>query len=121
MTVTRDTFAPLQRAFAMFALASIANKPRDKLLAYCHDGVTIEPVTERETTLKLQECVAVGDITCIVPDPQPFVWLVYRGSFGAVRMLYGLWVGREASWKGKRALPVHAIKPLSEENANGNA
>lgn len=113
--VTRETFKGIRRAFAMMALAMLAAKPRNWLAEGRYPiGVSTKRVIDAVTIERLQLCVVNGDVTCIVPDPQPFTFLHYQGTFGEVKLMYGLWIGRAASWRGQRTPPKRVLQPADE-------
>jgi hypothetical protein len=125
--VIRVVWPSLQRAFAMMALAMLANKSRDEITQFAEriPGFSYEPITAVETVLHLQDCVERGDVTCIIKDPQPFLYLYYRTPSMSVRMVYGLWIGRQASWRGTRDPLKRAVQSFEDYNkersSNGDA
>lgn len=118
------TYDALRRSFAMMALAIASNMKRDEL--FMKEQVKVEINGERQMVLqeipkltlpsdvqmratrlptavadKLRARVARGDVTCIVSNPEPFTWLVIKAGHEEFRCIYGIWVGRVASWRGK--------------------
>lgn len=134
----------LRRSFAMMALAMISDWPREKLFKRERiraqiDGkdVMVEqevpklqgmPDNFRAVRLpdaicgKLRERVARGDVTTIVPEPEPFTWLVIETGGEEMRTIYGIWVGRPASWRGRidpKKLPHIGAMTVAEAEAKG--
>lgn len=112
----------LRRAFAMTTLAMLSNVSRDDIVERASKvgvRVTAIPVELRD---KLRLCVARGDVTCIVPSPEPFAWLVIKTAHEELRTTYGIWVGRPASWRGKvdpNTLPHLNTMTVAEAEAKG--
>lgn len=119
-----EAYDSLRRAFAMMALAIAANMKRDDL--FMKEQVKVEVNGERQIVLqeipkltlhesvqmratrlptvvadRLRERVARGDVTCIVANPEPFTWLIVKAGHEEFRCIYGIWVGRPASWRGR--------------------
>jgi len=117
MEVTQETFKPLRRALAMFALAKASHMPREELEALTKElpGFSASAVPI-DTARRLQERVAKGAVTCIVANPEPFTALQYVGTFGNASCIYGIWAARRASWYGKREAPKR-IGVLTREEA----
>jgi len=90
----------LRRAFAMMALAMMSAVPRDELIKTTKYGIR-QVAIPTDVRDKLRLRVARGDVTCIVAKPEPFVWLVITSAHEEFRAIYGIWVGRPASWRGK--------------------
>lgn len=138
----KESIECLRRSFAMQALAIVSTFEREKLfkkkpVKISVDGIVKEVEEEvpelkdlpsyfRATRLpsdiadKLRTRVARGDVTCIVRNPEPFTWLTFKLEDGnEVRTIYGIWVGRAASWRGKintDALPhIGAMTPAEAE------
>ena len=98
-----DPFMPIRRAFAMMALAMASDWPREKLTTL-PTGFRCE-VIPYGTAVQLQNRVVNGDVTCIVPNPEPFTYIFFKGTFGELRTVYGIWIGKAASWRGTIAPP----------------
>lgn len=135
----------LRRSLAMMALAKISNWPREQLFKKEKASVSVNGVMQlveeevakltidfdkvnakrlpREIADKLRERVARGDVTCIVKQPEPFTWLTFKLEDGnEVRTIYGIWVGRVASWRGNidpAALPHLGAMTPEEAEAKG--
>lgn len=123
MEIVIKTFDALRRSFAMMALAKLSNRPREELFKQELSKVSVNGVMKdvfeevpklinlpdefRATRLpndvadKLRERVARGDVTTIVAKPEPFTWIILKSGHEEFRTIYGLWVGRPASWRGK--------------------
>ncbi len=121
MEVTRESFECIRRSFAMMALAMAANMPREKLFKHELVRVEINGIIQNamqevpkvvlpmfravrlptDIADKLRVRVARGDVTTIVPQPEPFTWLLTKVGENELRCIYGIWVGRPASWRGK--------------------
>lgn len=96
------------RAFAMVGLAIASSKPREFAT---NAGIRSEPI-KGFIAEQLASAVEDGSVTTIVESPQPFTFLITSGCFGEIRAIYGVWVGRKASWYGKRAPVKHVLQPV---------
>ncbi len=95
-----EVYDNLRRAFAMMALAMVSDKPREKLKELMPNTMRLVPIPV-DVRDKLRLRVARGDVTTIVADPEPFMWIVIKTAHEELRSIYGIWVGRTASWRGK--------------------
>lgn len=126
----RTTFFNLGSAFMMMALATVSNKPREELFnlkvgAGGEVEIDLNLPSEfraafipKDKADALRERVVRGDVTCIVANPEPFVWLYVKVGEREFRCVYGLWIGRPASWRGKinpTSLPHMAMTPSEAE------
>lgn len=108
----------LQRSFAMLALAIIsATKTREEL-------ATLPPEFRAEwvpdaVAVKLRERMLRGDVTCIRPNPEPFTFVFWLGSWGSVRCVWGMWLERPASWRGKIEAPKRQLITREEAISRG--
>lgn len=135
----------LRRAFAMMSLAMVSDWPRERLFKRASvkisvDGVMKEVLEEvpkltsnvpsnmravrmpHDIGEKLRRRVARGDVTTIVPHPEPFTWIVITSGHEELRTIYGIWVGRAASWRGKvdpDKLPHLGAMTVQEAEAKG--
>lgn len=106
-----ETWDALRRAFAMMSLAMVSNWPRERLFQRnkeneftaklnLPDNFRATPLP-KEVAEKLRDRVARGDVTTIQPNPEPFTWIVIVTGHEELRCIYGIWVGRPASWRGR--------------------
>jgi hypothetical protein len=106
----------LGRAFVMVSLAAASHAPRNTLETLSPD-LKIIPITDDALIAKLKEVVLNGDVTCIVPAPEPFVF-IHHVSTG-MRTVYGIWVGRKASWRGAITIPKSQLLTREQAIAQG--
>lgn len=138
-----DGFDRLRRAFAMMSLAMVSNWSRERLFkkerVQVSIGGVMQEVLEEVAKLnlpsefravrlpsniadKLRARVARGDVTCIVANPEPFTWITIKSAHEELRIIYGIWVGRPASWRGKvdpDKLPHLGAMTVKEAEAKG--
>jgi hypothetical protein len=108
------------RAFANVALAIVSNWPREKLQTLGREFrfKALPPAVGN----KLRATVAQGDVTCIVPQPEPFTWIIIKCGNEYFRTVYGIWVGRPASWRGQinpNSIPLLGVLTLDEAMQKG--
>jgi len=101
----------LRRAFAMMALAMVSHYPRSPELWSLPPGFSYEEM-DKVTSDRLHQEIIDGNVTVIVTNPQPFLFLHYKGTFGGLRTVYGVWLTRPASWRGTlKAISAAAKRP----------
>ena len=108
------------RAFAYVALAMISNWPRERLQTLGKEFRFKR--LPSDVCDRLRRTVANGDVTCIVSQPEPFTWIVVKCGEEYFRTIWGVWVGRPASWRGKidpDSLPHIGMMTTAEAEAKG--
>lgn len=101
------------RAFAMFGIAIAASQTAR--LEELPKGYSYQELSEMHANLLRTACMS-GQVTTIVPDPAPYVYILATGEFGTVRGTYGVWLERKASFYGTR--PSMRPSPLKEAPAD---
>ena len=85
------------RAFASMALA-IASAGRVDLEAVKElRGFTTSPMDEGAVE-RLRYAALIGQVTTIVPNPEPYTLLHVSGSYGSRRTVLGVWMEKKASF-----------------------
>lgn len=109
-----------QLAFAMMSLAIATAKLKREDLETLPKGMSagVIPTT---VAVKLRERVASGDVTCVVPNVEPFT-AVYimtgpTAKRSELRCVWGLWIGRQASWKGTTRAPLQRLGVMTPDEA----
>ena len=91
--MTNEEYMNLRRAFAMLGLAVCSNKVGREQLTSLPGGYAAEAVPD-SVAAKLREKMLEGAVTCIRPNPEPFTFISYSGTFGSVRCVWGMWLER---------------------------
>jgi hypothetical protein len=119
MEITKDTFIGIRRAFVMFALAKASHMTREEVekLNTTLPGFKAVAIPT-EFAEKLKDAIANGDVTCIVPNPEPAMYVGLHGSFGNAQAVYGIW-NKPASWKGTIAPPKRHLISRDEAILRG--
>lgn len=106
----------LRKAFVMTGLAVASNKPRE-WLERMPKGYRAEPLAKQAVD-QMRERVVSGAVTTIVADPEPFTVLIYLGDdYVNARCIYGVWVGRRASFFGNAPKELPRLGMLTPEQA----
>lgn len=106
----RYSMLHVRRAFASMGVAIASTLDREQL-ATLPRGYAAEAV-QPALAERLQDAVANGDIFCFKANPQPFTQITLTGTFrsgsdnpATYTSMWGLWVGKKASWRGTREPP----------------
>lgn len=108
----------LQRAFGMLALAIASTWDRENL-------VNLPPnfrIVPMKTVIAdhLNTRMLNGDVTCIVKNPRPFIFIHMTLAGGFVqRCVWGMWLERKASWVEKYKTVGSNILTRDEAVAKG--
>ena len=66
---------------------------------------------------KLKRACTTGQVTVIVPDPEPYTYLSFKLKTGKTcRVVRGVILNRKASWYGKMSFPMHMGNPTLESD-----
>lgn len=104
------------QALGFLALAIAAHLPRNDLAKLSDISPTMSTASIEEQRAKvIRELMIAGDVTCLVPDPEPLVWVYCTVGNVQLKAVYGIWPERQASWRGKIAALPSPLKAFQGE------
>lgn len=105
------------RAFASATLGMITARKRSELEAIVtRIGAWTEDL-DVETALKLRRKVELGEVQSLSANPEPYLYVHLKGSWGHIRSVYGLNLQKRASFFGNAPKELPRFGTLTREQA----